>query len=141
MEQRDEVWAETTDGGLLRQLFGYYPTLHDARIRSIAFDPRKDLAELLVDYRDLVEGQPSNSQLNVRIKLTWTKVKRFDLSLGANDIGSMSMRRQGDLIRTEIESGYGVNGFIESEQFEAVLDKLDPLPDDEEEDRFSIRYR
>ncbi len=66
----DVVWAETTDGGLLRQLFGYYPTLHDAVILEVEIDRASDRVAIIVDYNDMI-GEDVTQHLSVRIRLEW----------------------------------------------------------------------
>ena len=68
MTNDDAVWAETTDGGLLKQLFGFYPTLHDARILSIDIDRASDRIQMVVDYADVV-GDDDGQELSARIRL------------------------------------------------------------------------
>lgn len=137
MDEQEAVWAETTDGGLLKQLFGYFPTLHDARIRLLEID-KSGRVTMTLDYEDQVEGSPD---LRARIRLVWEGVGAMELTLGESDLSGMKIRRAGDLIRSEFEFGIGSFGFIESERFEATLEKLDPPPGDDQDDRMTLRYR
>ncbi len=141
MEEHDAVWAETTDGGLLKQLFGYYPTMHDARVRRVDIDRKADTVEMSLHYFDEVESSPSSGDLHVLIALIWTGVRTLELTLIDNDLMSMNMVRKGDLIRTEFLFSSGTEGAIESERFEARLEKLDPLLDKEETYRVTLGYR
>ena len=137
MEGPDAVWAETTDGGLLRQLFGYYPTLHDAQILSFDIRRKDSSAEMVVDYTDLAE-EGEKGDVSVRMRLLWAGVKSFDLPLEEQSLFGVSFDRdeENNLV-TRIETWPNVFGFIVSESFEAILVQADPLEGDQP---FRIRY-
>lgn len=139
MSDQEAVWAQTTDGGLLHQLFGYYPTLHDAVIRTITFGG--DLwVSMIVDYRDSMEGGDAptvNDDLAARIRLEWTGVREFSFPLGDENLLNLNLSRRGDLIETTLETWPDTFGTIVSETFEAVLMQVDPGPVDE---RARIRF-
>ncbi len=137
MESEDAVWAETTGGGLLHQLFGYYPTLHDARVESLAFEG--STLKMDVDYTD--SGAEGEKDLRVRMQLVWSGLREVDLTAYDSDLTGMTFHRQHDLLRTVFEHGFGISGSIVSEGFEAKLEKVDP-PDRLNEDRgLRILYR
>lgn len=138
-EEHDAVWAQTTDGGLLQQIFGHFPTMHDAVIREINLSSHPLAITLVLDYTDLVEGPNSLPEdgLSARMRLQWTGVTTFDFPLGDEDLLSLDLDRQGDRIVTTLETWPGVFGTIVSDTFEAILMQVDPGPDD---DRAWIRY-
>lgn len=139
MASEDTVWAETTAGGLLRQLFGYYPTLHDARAHSIEIDGGRETVTLDVDYTD--RGIDGEKSLRVRMRLIWSGVKEAEFSSYDTDILEMRFEREGDLLRTRFDRGMGFAGSILSEGFEAFLEKVDPPDREQEISRIEIRYR
>ncbi len=136
MPQDETAWAETTDGALLKQLFGYYPTLHDARIRRIALSPGSDAVEMTIDYRDTVDGGES---LSVRIILVWEAVRAMELNVSSNYLSAASIRHTAYGFRADFELAFGTHGFVESERFEARLEKVDP-GSVEDEERLSLVY-
>src|SRR5580658_2975252 len=97
----DAVWAETVDGGLLHQLFGFYPTLHDATIKSITYSRRTDTLEMVLDYEDESEG---DAPLKARISISWTGVKTMTLGIEDNFITGLQFKRRGDQIVTELKT-------------------------------------
>ena len=130
MSQDDAVWAETTDGGLLKQLFGYYPTLHDAVIRSIEIDRASDRIEMVVDYSDMV-GDDTNQGMSVRIRLAWQGIQSFDLPLVDSDLHDLDFGRDENQIVTHLEVWPGVFGTVVSDTVEATLVQVDPGNDDQ----------
>ena len=133
----DSIWAETTDGGLLRQLFGYYPTLHDAAILSIDIDRPSDRIVMVVDYSDYL-AQDDEKEFSARIQLEWSGIKSFELPLGDEDLLSLDFSREGDQIVTNLETWPAVFGKVVSDTFEAILVQIDPS---DYEGRSRIRYR
>jgi hypothetical protein len=125
MSQEDAVWAETTDGGLLRQLFGYYPTLHDATVVSIEIDRAADRMEMVLDYEDMV-GEDVTQHLCARIRLQWDGIESFDLPLGYEDLMGLDFGRKGERILTTLEVWPGVFGSVVSDSVEAILVQMDP---------------
>lgn len=124
MSNDETVWAETTDGGLLQQLFGYYPTLHDAVLRSIEINPAADLITMDVDYQDMVGDDP-DQEMKVRIRLEWREIESFVLPLDIKYFGGLGFKRKGDKIITSLEF-MGEFGSVTSESVEAILVKMDP---------------
>jgi hypothetical protein len=137
MTNDDAVWAETTDGGLLKQLFGFYPTLHDARILSIDLDRAGDRIQMVVDYADIV-GDDDGQELSARIRLEWIGIASFTLPLGDTELVSLDFDRQDQQILTTIETWPGVFGSVVSESIEAILVQIDPRDADE---RSWLRYK
>ena len=133
----EEVWAETTDGGLLRQLFGHYPTLHDASIRMISIDRKADMIAMTVDYRDSV-GVDDRQTLAVSIRLEWRGVESMDLPIDETNVFGLDFERDGAKVVTNLEVYPGVFGKIVSETVEAVLVQVDSARTD---DRPWIRMR
>ena len=143
MSDADAVWAESDSGGILHDLFGYFPTLHDARVRELRYDGPGRRLELVVDYQDRPDlGEEASSQdLHVRIRLVWTGVIGVALDHYENWIYGVDFKSLPDGgIRTEFHEGMGLQGWVEAEQFEALLDQADPEEGaDLDESRLSIR--
>jgi hypothetical protein len=138
VENGDAIWAETTSGGLLRQLFGFYPTLHDAVVDSISFDRSEDSLTMDVDYSD---GEPGETHFRVRMRLIWMGVLEVDISADDRYLYEVQFVRHGEFLETKMEGGYGIRGKIVSEGFEAVLDKVDPPDREETRQPLRIRYQ
>jgi len=137
MSNDDAVWAETTDGGLLKQLFGVYPTLHDSKIVSVKIDRASDSIQMVLDYADMV-GEEVDQKLSARIMLEWRGVIAFEVPLGDADLVSLDFGRRENQIVTMLETWPGVFGTVISESVEATLVQLDPGDPDE---IFWLRYK
>jgi len=125
--EHDAVWAETVDGGLLHQLFGFYPTLHDATIRSIGYNRDLDRLEMTLDYEDEAEG---DTPLRARISIAWTGVQSAKLGIEDNFLTGLKFKRRADQIVTELKTMDGADGEVVSETVEAKLVALDPTPEE-----------
>jgi len=121
--EHDAVWAETVDGGLLHQLFGFYPTLHDATIRSISYSRDADRLEMTLDYEDEAEG---DTPLRARISIAWTGVQSAKLGIEDNFLTGLRFKRRGDQIVTHLKTMDQADGEVVSEGVEAKLVALDP---------------
>jgi len=137
VDENEIVWAETTDGGLLHQLFGYYPTLHDARVQSLSIDGTT--ATMDVDYSD--EPEEGVRELTVRMKLIWTEVESIDLTTYDTYIEGITFQWIADGLKTVLGQSFGIRGSIVSGGFEAQLEKADPADPLQEEGTLKITYR
>jgi hypothetical protein len=125
-QDHDAIWADTTDGGLLRQLFGQFPTLHDALVLGIEFERSSDRMEMVLDYREEETGL-ADTPLSVRIRLFWQGVRLADLKIDGPEIGAIEFHRHGEDLVTEFRPTGGVEGRIVSETVEALLVQADPV--------------
>ena len=121
---QDALWAETTDGGLLQQMFGQYPTIHDAHIHRLEIDRSADQVTMTLQYED--EAQGADRGLLVRVRLIWSGVRRLEFELDGPNISAMTLSAEGDLVRTDFAPGLQSSGVIVSENFEALLDQVQP---------------
>jgi hypothetical protein len=119
----DSIWAETTDGGLLAQLFGYEPTLHDARIREIS--ATGDRLELGIEYEDRPEA--GEKELRVHFSLVFIGGVEAEFSLEAFDICGFSLSRKMGRIRADIAYCDGQFGFACADGLDVRLEAVDPL--------------
>ncbi len=126
----EAVWIETTDGGLLRQLFGHYPTLHNARLTSIEVDRSRDCVLADVEYCD--ESEPGETPLRVRMRLEWHGIKSMDFRFQGSEIMAVSFGKVGPYLETRFAPCSGAQGSIVAEKFEAILTQAQALPSDSE---------
>jgi len=96
-----DLWADTTDGDLLRHLFGYYPTLHDATITEFVWKAGSRTLTAYVDYDDLAEdGEYAGQEVSVQIALIWTGVTRASLPMEEYSIIDFGFRLRADQLET-----------------------------------------
>jgi hypothetical protein len=133
----EAVWIDTTDGDLLRQLFGHYPTLHEARFTGLEIDRSSGSVFADVEYQD--ETEPGDEPLRVRMRLEWHGVKELDLQVTGVEILSVQFSRDGALLTTHLVPCSGTQGKIVSERFEAVLTQAHSLRNETESIRIRMR--
>ena len=126
----DAVWVDTTDGGLLRQLFGFYPTLHDARMVRLELNRKADVLTAMIEYDD--QPEEGDSHLRVQIELEWKGIRVLNLDIGGTELMSMDFEKKGEDLETRFEFSSGVQGTILAAEFEARLVQSHTLPLDAE---------
>jgi hypothetical protein len=126
----EAVWIETTDGGLLRQLFGHYPTLHNSRLTSLEVDRKRDCVFAEIEYCD--EPEAGEAVLRVRIRLEWYGIHSMDFWFQGAEIMAVSFDKVGSLLATRFAPCSGAQGSIVAERFEAFLTQANALPSDSE---------
>ena len=90
----------------MRQLFGYYPTLHDAVIVEVQIDRETDSVVMVLDYSDSIGDDPTQ-ELSARIRLEWHGVVLFEIPLEDRDLLSLDFGRRDDYIVTNLETWPG----------------------------------
>lgn len=136
--ENDAIWAEMPEGGLLRDLFGYWPSFHESELKSIHFDPANDRLNVAIDYIDEVTERDSG--LMALVELVFTGIRSVDLELRANDIMDLRFKRLKDGIESRIEFCDGSAGRIVSDSVDASIRSLDPLPDDSTQGLIRLTY-
>lgn len=126
----ETIWAETSAGGLLKQLFGCYPTVFEAKVLSIEIHRPSEMVLMELEYRETTEME-EGQKLTARIRFEWSNVHQLDLPMDFDEVMNVEFRKGNDHLVTLLEVGPGVFGQVVSERFEAVLVKLDPGPRDE----------
>lgn len=128
MEEQEALWASSADGELIRQLFGYAPSLHDALLREIRWIDH-DKVRLTLDYRDKPEGfeQP----LSVRLALTWAGDVQLNLNLESGDILHFDLRRKSRRIVASFQGESHVQGEVSANELGIELVRVDPPEVDE----------
>ena len=118
------IW-ETIEGSRpLYDLYGYYPTLHDASV--INFDVRFESKQisLTFEYSDLIEieseGENGNGNLETKIAMVWNDVSESNLRLYGNDIYDMCFHRLNGKIKTIFNQSFGIVGSIISSDIAVI---------------------
>ncbi len=136
--ENDAIWAEMPEGGLLRDLFGYWPSFHDSELKSIDFDPANDQVRIAIDYID--EATERDSGLMALVELVFTGIRIANVELRSNDIMDLKFKRIKEGIESRIEFCDGSAGRILSESVDASIRTLDPLPDDATKGMVRVSY-
>jgi hypothetical protein len=78
-EQTDEIWVSMKGAAPLREIYGYWPTLHDTLIQTIDTDFGLRQLIFTFDYSDLVDDHTMRS-IGTRISMRWGGVQEAKLS-------------------------------------------------------------
>ncbi len=123
--QTNDIWQQVLGAKQLREIYGYFPTLHDAVVKNI--DIRFELKEVIfsVEYNDLVEKSAETIErkdsATTRFQICWREVQRAKLNLYAEDLYGVEFSQTGDFIETRFEdSAFGFDGFIVARNVEVV---------------------
>ena len=109
-------------------LYGYWPTLHDAVLDTAVYDVAARAIRLTLHYLD----RPLNADADlwVRMELVFSGVVRARFALEGNRLIDAPLSEKDGLVRIEFVDGYGT-GHIEARGLEAYLVKVDQRPDDD----------
>lgn len=121
--QTKDIWQQISGAEQLRDIYGYFPTLHDAVVQNI--DIRFESREVILTFRynDLVEKSAdaieSQDSATTRFQICWREVERAKLGLYGEDIIGVSFSRNADFIETRFENyAFGFDGFIVARSIE-----------------------
>jgi hypothetical protein len=115
----------------LVDVYGYWPSFHDAQVETVVIERRGPTVTIHFITNDQVDkdGVQERDKL-AQVTIRWHEVK--DLSLNGIDweennwIDGLTVRRDGDDVRTVIDPMDGFHGFIVAGRIE-VLD-VQPIP-------------
>jgi len=119
-DNRDEcrkIWAEISGATRLLEIYGYWPTFHDATVEQINI--RRETAEVVMifHYIDLRSG--GESEAATEIHILWKDVQRYELLLEGYVVYGVAFSYDDDFILTEFEEyRWGLGGKIRSKAVE-----------------------
>lgn len=123
-EEKILIWKTIEGSQELFDLYGYYPTLHDACVTDfdVSFEEKKIV--LTFEYSDLVgdepETGPGDESLATRIVMCWNAVAEAKLQKYNNDIYDIAFQKIDGNIKTEFSRSYGIGGYIISENIGVI---------------------
>ena len=131
-EEHEEVWRSISGSDRLYDIYGYFPTFHDAKIRKInvSFD-RKKIALVLL-YSDLRGDSISRESIKVQTEIGWIGVREADLKWYSEYLYGVKFARHGSEIRTSLTPySFGCDGDITSTTVE--IRSVEIIPKDVKE--------
>ncbi len=81
--ENQEVWQQVKGSERLFEIYTYYPTLHDAKIKSSAVNFEKREFYLTVDYCDFIKAP--GDEVFSRFTLCWRNVRKADFDWYGED--------------------------------------------------------
>lgn len=121
--QTKDIWQKIPGANQLWEIYGYFPTLHDAVVQNIDIRFESREVVLTFQYNDLVEKSADAIErqytATTRFQICWREVERVKLDLYGEDIIGVSFRRNADFIETCFEDfAFGFDGFIVARSIE-----------------------
>jgi hypothetical protein len=133
LEETQVIWETIPGAAPLFEIYGYWPTLHDAVVRELKIGFAERELTLVVDYSDLVLGREDEPDIRTRITMRWFGITESTLRLHNSDLYGMEFTRANGFLETQFEDYcYGLDGTITSKGLEVTHIGLSPAcPDDE----------
>ena len=124
----EAIWKDMPGGNPIYEIYGHWPTLHDAVIRSMNFNYADRGLEIVFDYDDAVLGKEEKKDFNSRITLSWHGITESKLRLYDGDLYGVEFNRRDGLIETRfVDYPWGMDGYILSAGVEVI--NIEPAPD------------
>jgi hypothetical protein len=138
METTQALWQTLPGTEPLFEIYGYWPTLHDATVRKMHVGFAAKELTLVVDYSDHRAGQDNQPEICTRITLRWFGITESTIRLANADLYGINLARIGDLIETRFDDySFGMDGSIVSAGIEVL--QIEPAPEPTEYDDYAIQ--
>jgi hypothetical protein len=133
METTQAIWQTIPGAEPLFEIYGYWPTLHDAVVRELRVGFAERELTLVVDYTDLVQGRENEPTLCARLTLRWFGITESTLRLHSGDLYGIDFVRENDLLETRFtDYDYGLDGTVLSGGVAVTHIELSPVRPEEE---------
>jgi hypothetical protein len=124
----EQVWASMPGAAQLYEIYGYWPTLHDASVRAMNVRWAGQELEMIVDYNDLVNRQGQEVSVGTRITLVWIGVSEVKLRLYDEDLYGIAFTTTDMGVETRFDDyTWGLDGYIRSTGIQVT--RVEPAPD------------
>jgi hypothetical protein len=127
--ENKEIWKQIKGAEPLFEVYGYFPTLHDAVIETIGVNFEKKEFRLTVRYSDLTEENDKSG--HTRFTICWRNVQNADFNWYGEDLYSMKFSKDGEFIKTKFtEYSPGFDGELIAGEIEILNIEIDPEKDE-----------
>lgn len=133
IETTQALWQTIPGAKPLFEIYGYWPTLHDAVVRELKVGFEERELTLVIDYSDLVLGCENDPNTRTRITMRWFGITESTLRLHNGDLYGIEFSHSNGFLETHFEDYcYGFDGAITAEGVEVTHIGLSPArPDDQ----------
>jgi hypothetical protein len=121
-----EIWKGVKGADKLFEIYQYFPTLHDAKIRSFEINLEGREFYLTVDYCDFIK-EPGD-EVATRFMIRWGNVQMANFDWRGEDLYGMKFSKAGDFIKMKFE--FGFNGDLISREIEITNVEIEPENDE-----------
>src|SRR5688500_3077717 len=113
-DEHEAIWASLPGAQAVRDLYGYWPTMHDAHVVRVEVDGAARTVTLhLYYYDDGPEGAADKDEVHSLIVLRFTGVVSFRHRFTDNWLDDLTFARKGDLIEAAlVDSDSGIRGAL-----------------------------
>jgi len=122
----EQIWELITGANPLREIYGYWPTMHDAVVRTISICYEARDIEIIFDYTD--QFRDDEFEIATRIAMKWSGVRDCRLQIEEANVYGIQFSSQGDFLLTHFDRyAWGFDGEICSASIE--VSGIQRLPD------------
>ncbi len=133
IETTESIWQTIPGAEPLFEIYGYWPTLHDASVRKMQFGFAARELTLVMDYSDHGADQEEQPEICTRITMRWFGITESTIRLEDADLYGINLAQMGDLIETRFDDyWFGMGGSILSAGIEVL--QIEPAPELTEHD-------
>ncbi len=119
--ETETIWKSIPGAAPLYEIYGYWPTLHDAVIRAMNFQFADKGLEIVLDYNDSVTENEKMKDIATRMTLLWRGIHDSKLSLYDGALYGVEFGHKDNLIETRlVDYPWGMEGYILSESVEVT---------------------
>jgi Immunity protein 50 len=140
--ETNNIWKQISGAEQLLEIYGYFPTLHDAIVENI--DIRFELKQLTLEirYNDIVEKSAEKTEVKrtstTCFQICWCEVKQAKLNLSSEDLYGISFRQTSEFIETHFANyEYGFDGFIVARTIE--IKKVKQISETDKQESYPIK--
>jgi hypothetical protein len=127
--ENQEIWKQVKGAEKLFQIYGYFPTLHDAVIENINIILENKEFYLMVRYSDLTEENDKSAR--TRFTICWRNVQKADFNWYGEDLYEMMFSSDGSFIKTTFKDyPPGFEGTLISGEIEITNIEIEPEKDE-----------
>ena len=119
-DKHTAYWATIPGSDKLLEIYGYYPTFHDASAVAFHYDGNSQSLTIAFEYWDEVKDEIDEEQGKWKITLRWIGVLAVDLKSEGTDISNVDFLPGTHEVVTTLAENYGLYGTITSKSVEVV---------------------
>lgn len=125
--ENQEIWKQVKNSEKLFEIYKYFPTFHDAKIKNIEINLERKEFYLTVDYLDLI-GE-TKEHIKTRFTTCWRNLQKVAFNWVGEDLYGIDFSRFGDFIKTTFE--YGFDGILIASEIEILNIEIEPEKDED----------
>jgi hypothetical protein len=127
--ETEAVWETIPGARPLFDIYGYWPSMHDAVVESVRWDAEEDALSIAFLYPGIAPSEGDwAGNLFSRFSMRWTGLWDWSLQMDENWIDGLAFTRVNERIVTELEGYQGITaGRIDASAVE-VLDVREGAP-------------